>query len=131
MGDIAASRGSEIILRGAELDIFRKLKQKNLLKDVVIYLRFKDIIFVIINDSNEEMTEGIKIIATGYPEDIQLNSEVNIIHGKFLNLCIYNVNGDSKLFTTILQKKKIVNITLYHQHLTQIGRQCAEIQILV
>ena len=83
MGDIAASRGSEVILRGAELEIFRKLKQKNLLKNVVIYLRFKDDIFVIVNGSNEEMTNSLEIIATGYPDDIQLNAKVNIINGKF------------------------------------------------
>ena len=105
MGDIAASRGSEVILRGAELEIFRKLKQKNLLKNIVIYLRFKNDIFVIVNGSNEEMTKSLEIIATGYPDDIQLNSEVNIIQGEFLNLRIYNVNGESKLFTTILRKQ--------------------------
>ena len=105
MGDIAASRGSEVILRGPELEIFRKLKQKNLLKNIVIYLRFKNDIFVIVNGSNEEMTKSLEIIATGYPDDIQLNSEVNIIQGEFLNLRIYNVNGESKLFTTILRKQ--------------------------
>ena len=83
MGDIAASRGSKEILRGAELEIFRNLKQKNLLKNVVIYLRFKDDIFVIVNGSNEEMTNSLEIIATGYPDDIQLNAKVNIINGKF------------------------------------------------
>ena len=103
MGDIATSRGSEIILRWAELDIFRKLKKKKKIFD--IYLIFKDIkdIFVIVNGSNEDMKESLKIIATGWLH--KLNSEVNIIHGKFLNLRIYNVKTDSKLLTTILRKQ--------------------------
>ena len=65
MGDIATSRGSEIILRWAELDIFKKLKKKKIFD---IYLIFKDIkdIFVIVNGSNEDMTESLKIIATGW-----------------------------------------------------------------
>ena len=77
---------------------------------------------MIINGSNAEMMEGIKIIATGYPEDIQLNSEVNIIHGKFLNLRIYNVNGDPKLFTTILRKQNCKYIIIPP---TSVFKNCA------
>ena len=69
-----------------------------------IYLRFKDDIFVIVDGTNAEISDALEIIATGYPQELQLNSEANVIHGKFLNLRLYNVNN-KKLFTTILRKR--------------------------
>ena len=69
-----------------------------------IYLRFKDDIFVIVDGTNDEISNALEIIATGYPQELQLNSEANIVHGKFLNLKLYNMN-DKKLFTTILRKR--------------------------
>ena len=66
-----------------------------------IYLRFKDNIFVI--GPNEEISDALEIIATIYPQELQLNSQANVMHGKFLNLRLCNMNN-KKLFTTILRK---------------------------
>ena len=58
----------------------------------MIYLRFKDDIFVVVNGNYNEMIHCIEIISTRYPTSIQLSSEVNVIHGMFLNLRLYNVS---------------------------------------
>ena len=42
MGDNSAARGSEIILRIFELDIFGKLHEKGLESNLTRYLRFRD-----------------------------------------------------------------------------------------
>ena len=62
-----------------------------------IYLRFKDDIFVIVDGTNDGISDALEIIATGYLQELQLNSEANVIHGKFLNLRLYNVNDKNFL----------------------------------
>ena len=71
-----------------------------------IYLRFKDDIFVIVDGTNDEISNALEIIATGYPQELQLNSEANIVHGKFLNLKLYNMN-DKKLFYNDIKKTEL------------------------
>lgn len=105
MGDVAASRGSEIILRGAELEIFAKLQNENLFSVVKRYLRFKDDISVHLSGDKVKMIRAMEIITCNYPKEIQLNVETNVIKGKFLNLRLYNLQGDPKVFTTILRKQ--------------------------
>lgn len=105
MGDVAASRGSEVILRGAELEIYEMLYRENLFSVVKRYLRFKDDISVHLAGEKDKMIRAMEIITCNYPKDIQLNVETNVIQGKFLNLRLYNVQGDSKTYTTILRKQ--------------------------
>ena len=47
----------------------------------------------------------MEIITCNYPKEIQLNVETNVIRGKFLNLRLYTLQGDSQMFTTILRKQ--------------------------
>ena len=104
MGDVAASRGSEVILRGAELEIYELLHKEKLFDIVKRYLRFKDDISVHLAGDKDKMIRAMEIITCNYPKDIQLNVETNVIQGKFLNLRLYNVHGDTKAYTTILRK---------------------------
>ena len=104
MGDNAAARGSEIILRGAEFSIFERLSRGKLLS-VVKYLRFRDDVSIHLSGNKSDMLKAIKIISTGYPNEILLNMETNVINGKFLNYRVYNQADSNKPFTTILRKK--------------------------
>ena len=105
MGDVAASRGSEVILPGAESEIFAKVKSENLFDVVKRYLRFKDDISVHLSGEKVKMIRAMELITCNYPKEIQLNVEANVIKGKFLNLRLYNIQGDPKVFTTILRKQ--------------------------
>ena len=105
MGDNSASRGSEVILRDSELGTFAELQAHSLLHTVDDYFRFKDDIHAHPDGSVEEVLEAIRIISTTYPPDIQLNVEINIFQGKFLNLRLYNQIQSDRLYTTILRKK--------------------------
>ena len=105
MGDVSASKGSDVSLRGSELEAFENLEQNNVLKSVDLDNRFRDDIFSHINGDYASIRKAIEIISTGYPQDIVLNVETNIIQGKFLNLRVYNTPDESTPFTTILRKK--------------------------
>ena len=65
MGDCAAARGSEIILRIYEVEMFMKLSRKNLLNKVYRFLRFRDDVSLHISGTNEEISQIIKIIGNG------------------------------------------------------------------
>ena len=101
MGDHSASRGSEVILRTSELRTYRALSVHSFLHKVLQYFRFKDDI----NGTKEENLEIIEIITTTYPKDIQVNVDIGLIHGKFLNLRIYNLINSSISYTMILRKR--------------------------
>ena len=105
MGDNSASRGSEVILRDSELGTFAALDAKSLLHTVDDYFRFKGDIHAHPDGTMEEVLDAIQIISTTYPPAIQLNVEVNIFQGKFLNLRLYNLIDSDRLYTTILRKK--------------------------
>ena len=104
MGDNSAARGSEIILRIFELDLFSKLHKKRLEPNISRYLRFRDDVSVHVTGETEKMLEVIKIIIQGYPECIQFNVETKIIYGKFLNIKILNIPGEKTPTTTVLRK---------------------------
>ena len=105
MGDCSAARGSEIILRIAELDIFKILSRKKLSNNVIRYLRFRDDVSVHITGNKEQICETIKVICNGYPKEIIFNMETKIIQGKFLNIKVINFPTKLNPYTTILRKK--------------------------
>ena len=105
MGDNSAARGSELILRIHELDIFKKIYGKKLQKSVSRYLRFRDDVSVHVHGDEKLMFKIIKIIVTGYPAAIQFNVETRIIYGKFLNIKIINIPEEKYPFTTVLRKE--------------------------
>jgi len=104
MGDNSAARGSEIIFRIFELDIFGKLHEKGLESNLTRYLRFRDDVSVHVIGEIDKMLKVIKIITTGYPECIQFNVETKIVYGKFLNIKIFNIPGENRPTTTVLRK---------------------------
>ena len=112
MGDCSAARGSEIILRIAELDIFKTLSRKKLSNNVNRYLRFRDDVSVHVIGNPEQICETIEVICNGYPEEIVFNMETKIIQGKFLNIKVLNFSTKINPYTTVLRKQNsIYNIT--------------------
>jgi hypothetical protein len=105
MGDVAASRGSDVVLRGAELLFYAELHSRGLLQHVKVLTRFRDDIFLYVTGSHDKIKQVLKIVFTGYPLDITLNVESNLIQGKFLNVRLYNDLIDRSPFTTILRKR--------------------------
>ena len=105
MGDKSASRGSEVVLRTSELDTYRELKIQQLLQNAKLNFRFKDDVFTFPTGSIEQCLKVLEIVVTGYPSELQLNTKVNIVKGKFLNLRIYNVPGVELPYHTILRKR--------------------------
>ena len=105
MGDHSASRGSELILRTSELKTYRALQVHSLLSKTLHYFRFKDDIEAKPEGTREEVLKAIEIISTTYPADIQLNVEVGVLQGKFLNLRIYSPPIGDQPYTTILRKR--------------------------
>ena len=105
MGDMSASKGSEVILRDSELGTFTVLQARGLLDKVDDYYRFKDEIHAHPDGTFDQVLDAIHIIATTYPQEIQLNVEINIIQGKFLTLRLYNQIDTDNMYTTILWKK--------------------------
>ena len=105
MGDNSAARGSEIILRIHELDIFKKIYEKKLQTSLARYLRFRYDVSIHVHGNEKLMLKVIKIIVTGYPTTIQFNVETKIIYGKFLNIKIINFPGEKYPFTTVLRKE--------------------------
>ena len=104
MGDNSAARGSEIILRIYELEIYRKIYKSKLDINVNRYLRFRDDVSVHLTGKLQKMLKVIKIIITGYPKCIQFNVESRVVYGKFLNIKIFNIPGEKHPTTTILRK---------------------------
>ena len=105
MGDCSAARGSEIILRIYEFNIWKKLISSGLKINVKRFLRFRDDVSLHISGSNDEIREVLKIIITGYPREIQFNVESNIIWGKFLNIRIFNDPSSIIPCTSVLRKE--------------------------
>ena len=105
MGDMSASRGTEVVLRDSELGTFEALHTRDLLDKVEDYFRFKDDVHAHPDGTIEQVLEAIYIISTTYPQDIKLNVEINIFQGKFLNLRMYNTIDSDNMFTTILRKR--------------------------
>ena len=64
MGDNSAARGSEIILRIYELQIFKLLHRKKLDKLINRYLRYRDDVSVHLEGNTDQMLEVIKIITS-------------------------------------------------------------------
>ncbi len=106
MGDNSAARGSEIILRIYELEIFKKIHRLKLEKNVSRFLRFRDDVSVHLTGEINQMLKVLKIITTGYPKCIQFNVETKLIYGKFLNIKIFNLPGNNFPTTTVLRKDK-------------------------
>ena len=104
MGDCSAARGSEIILRVYEFDIWKKLFFLKMHKNVHRYLRFRDDVSIHVSGPNNVIGSILKIIITGYPKELQFNVETNVIWGKFLNIRIYNNPNSTSPYTTILRK---------------------------
>ena len=104
MGDNSAARGSELILRVFELDIYKSIYDRKLNKHVNRYLRFRDDVSIHLTGEPEKMLKIMKIVITGYPKCIQFNVESRLIFGKFLNIKIFNFPGQSKPTTTVLRK---------------------------
>ena len=65
MRDCSTARGSEIILRIAELDIFKNLSRNKLMKNINRYLRFRDDVSVHIVGTPDEICSTIKVICIG------------------------------------------------------------------
>ena len=106
MGDHSAGRGSEVSLKGSEIESFEKLDRKNYIPSIPFYNRFRDDIGThITNMSIDIILDIIWIISQNYPKNIQLNLETNIISGKFLNVRHYNVPGKTSPYTTVLRKR--------------------------
>ena len=105
MADMSASKGSEVILRDSELGTFTALKSRDLLDKVDDYFRFKDDIHAHPDGTFDQVLDAIHINATTYPPEIQLNVEINIFQGKFLNLRLYNQIDTNNMYSTILRKK--------------------------
>ena len=105
MGDCSAARGSEIILRISELNIFAKLSNRNLLKNVSKYIRFRDDVSIHIIGSHPNFLSCVKIICSGYPTDLMFNVESRLICGKFLNIRVYIPSNGLEPFTTVLRKE--------------------------
>ena len=82
MGDCSETRGSEIILKIAELDIVNALSRKRLNGTINRYLRFRDDVSVHLAGTPDDICNAIKVICTGYPKDIIFNMETKIIQGK-------------------------------------------------
>ena len=55
MGDNSAARGSELILRIHELDIFKKIYEKKLQTSLARYLRFRDDVSVHVHGNEKLM----------------------------------------------------------------------------
>ena len=104
MGDCSAARGSEIILRIYEFEIWKKLFSSGLQKTVTRYLRFRDDVSIHLSGSTKAITAALKIIITGYPDAIQFNVETRLIWGKFLNIRIFNDPKFSNPCTSVLRK---------------------------
>lgn len=104
MGDCSAARGSELILRIYEIKMFTKLSRNNLHKNVLRFLRFRDDVSIHIKGSNTDIIKVIRIIGNGYPLCIKFNMESKIVHGKFLNIRMYNNPLTNVPYTTVLRK---------------------------
>ena len=126
MGDLCAADGSLLVLRGDEISIYVNLHNANLFLYINRYLRFRDDITFNLSGPVAKIQEALKIISTGYSASLQLNTEINSVAGKFLNLRIYNLDGHKKAITTILRKKncKYV-ITPPHSNTDPIFKKCA------
>ena len=88
MGDCSAARGSEMILRVHEFEIWKKIFSLKLQSTVFRYLRFRDDVSVHLSGTKDNIASTLKIIIEGYPKDIQFNTETKIFWGKFLNIKI-------------------------------------------
>ena len=86
--------------------MFTKLARGNLLVNVFRFLRFRDDVSIHISGTKTEISNIIKIVGTGYPACIKFNMESKIIHGKFLNIRIYNNPSSSIPYTTVLRKSQ-------------------------
>ena len=96
MGDISA-------LRDSELDTFLKLDYYSLLEKNEHYFRFKDDVNADPQGTRYEYYNPSKLFL--HHQELQLNVEINMVQGKFLNLRIYNQVDTDVLYTTILRKK--------------------------
>ena len=105
IGDNSAARGSELILRIYELQIFKEIFGLKLQNSLARYLRFRDDVSVHVFGDEKSMFKIIKTIVSGYPDAIQFNAETRLIYGKFLNIKIVNFPGEQNPFTTVLRKQ--------------------------
>ena len=90
MGACSAARGSEIILRVHEFEIWRQLFSKKLRTNLYRFLRFRDDVSVHISGANDNIAYTLKIIIEGFPKAIQFNVKTKIYWGKLLNIRIFN-----------------------------------------
>ena len=104
MGDKSAARGSEIIVRIAEIEIFNSLSCHKILKNVTRYLRFHDDVSLHLSGAPDDILKCVQTICKGYPEALQFNMETWVLHGKFLNIRIYIKPGSINPLTTVLKK---------------------------
>ena len=106
MGDHSAGRGSEVCLKGSEIESFEILKHNSYLASIPYYNRFRDDISTHLTNGNINiLMDIIWIILKNYPANIQLNLETNIMQGKFLNIRHYTLPNTTAPYTTILRKR--------------------------
>ena len=86
--------------------MFANLARKNLLKNILRFLRFRDDMSIHITGSDLELFQAMQIIGSGYPPCIIFNIESKVIHGKFLNIRIYNNPATQTPYTTVLRKSQ-------------------------
>ena len=121
MGDCSAARGSEIILRVYEFEIWKKIVSRGFKKNINRFLRFRDDVSIHVSGTKAEICEILKIILTGYPPEIQFNVETNLIYGKFLNIKIFNDPTSTTPFTSILRKENFkYDIIPYNSNVPQL-----------
>ena len=83
LGDKSAARGSKIILRIADMDIFNSLSRHKILTPATRYLRFRDDVSLHLSGAPSDILSWIKIIFQGYPEALQFNMETRVLHRIF------------------------------------------------
>ena len=113
MGDKSAARGSEIIVRIAEIEIFNSLSCHKILKNVTRYLRFHDDVSLHLSGAPDDILKCVQTICKGYLEALQFNMETWVLHGKFLNIRIYIKPGLNHLQPSL--GNLIINTISFHQ----------------
>ena len=118
MGDHSAGRGSEVCLKGSEIETFEILNNHSYLASISYYNRFRNDISTHLTNTNINiLMDIIWIISKNYPANIQLNLETNIIQGKFLNIRHYTLQNTTEP-TQPFYANETQNTRLYLPHPT-------------
>ena len=103
MVDCSAARGCEIILGIYEIAMLKKLSMRNLFKNMFRFLRFRCVYTYFWNrwGNVPDNTDNWKWVLTLYSFQYRISK---VIHGKFLNIRLYNNPKTNFPFTTVLRK---------------------------